>query len=102
MGCLMSIAVACADCRKRYAVGEQLAGRRVRCRNCGKVIVVHGRTEKPSDPGLSPVTVIQTGAGNGAVRAGSAETSQTQGQRVATSLQPARSPASALAPATAP
>lgn len=36
----MSIRITCPDCRTTYAIADELHGRKVRCRDCGRPIVV--------------------------------------------------------------
>jgi predicted Zn finger-like uncharacterized protein len=42
MGCKggWALTVECSGCRKRYRIGDHLAGKRVRCRNCAQTILV--------------------------------------------------------------
>src|SRR5438477_8123447 len=38
----MSIEIQCQSCQKRYKVKAELAGKRVRCANCGNAVLVPG------------------------------------------------------------
>jgi predicted Zn finger-like uncharacterized protein len=45
------LTVECSGCRKRYRIGDHLAGKRVRCRNCAQTIVVQPvRVEEQAEP----------------------------------------------------
>jgi hypothetical protein len=49
----MKISVACIQCRKQYAVSEQLVGKAVRCNSCGATFVVQAPNAFPqTDPFL--------------------------------------------------
>jgi formylglycine-generating enzyme required for sulfatase activity len=53
----MPIAFACASCRKRLSVRDELAGQRVRCPACGNVAAVPQSTPAPAGPvGPGPVS----------------------------------------------
>src|SRR2546429_2290840 len=41
-GARMSIEINCQSCQKRYRVKAELAGKRVRCANCGNAVTVPG------------------------------------------------------------
>src|SRR5687768_12994324 len=40
----MPIVAECDDCRKRYSVDDRMAGKRVKCKNCGNVFTIPGRS----------------------------------------------------------
>src|SRR5690348_8984728 len=43
----MSIRFSCAQCGKAFAVGEQFAGKRVKCNECGAALTIPAATAAP-------------------------------------------------------
>lgn len=55
----MSIAISCPSCAHAYHVNEKLAGKRVKCKGCGGVIVVPGKKGKTKRQGaLSAAALV--------------------------------------------
>src|SRR2546421_4102590 len=52
-GARMSIEINCQSCQKRYRVKAELAGKKVRCANCGNAVTVPG-TAGPNGDASSP------------------------------------------------
>jgi DNA-directed RNA polymerase subunit RPC12/RpoP len=50
----MTIAVQCGSCRKRFAVKEELAGRKFKCPQCGGVLMIPEPRPEPKTP--RPIT----------------------------------------------
>src|SRR6266568_6706678 len=48
-GARMSIEIYCQNCQKRYRVKAELAGKRVRCANCGNAVTVPGAAGQNGD-----------------------------------------------------
>src|SRR5258706_8935309 len=48
-GARMSIEISCDNCSKRYKVKAELAGKRVRCANCGSPVTVPGGQGRNGD-----------------------------------------------------
>src|SRR5438045_7438203 len=49
----MAIELQCGECGKRYRIGENLAGKKAKCKNCGNLMVVPQRaapSEAEADP----------------------------------------------------
>ncbi|HBH51288.1 MAG TPA: hypothetical protein DDY91_05290, partial [Planctomycetaceae bacterium] len=49
----MSIEVQCGSCLERYRVADTLAGRRIKCRECGDPLMVPGRQEEITADGTA-------------------------------------------------
>ncbi len=52
----MSIVFACENCGKRYEVGEELAGKRGKCKQCAHVFTVPGPAAPPPSPTVPSAT----------------------------------------------
>src|SRR5689334_16759136 len=50
----MSIRFSCAQCGKAFAVGEQFAGKRVKCNGCGVLMTVPAATAALAATGVTP------------------------------------------------
>src|SRR5437868_12724252 len=51
-----TISIECVHCHKRYNAPATMAGKKVKCKHCGKVFAIPGdSTEQSSDPNLSSV-----------------------------------------------
>src|SRR2546430_17366726 len=51
-----TISIECVHCHKRYNAPATMAGKKVKCKHCGKVFAIPGdSTEQTSDPNLSSV-----------------------------------------------
>src|SRR5579883_3384006 len=50
----MSITFQCGQCGKQYTVGDQLAGKSVKCKNCGQPIRIPGAAAKSAAPSAKP------------------------------------------------
>jgi DNA-directed RNA polymerase subunit RPC12/RpoP len=54
----MSIRVRCLGCNTEYALADQLAGKKVRCKKCGDVIAVKAVREADASLGKQPKTAM--------------------------------------------
>src|SRR5687768_12830235 len=43
----MSIAIQCEHCNKKYNAPDSMAGKRIKCRNCGKIVLIPASDDGP-------------------------------------------------------
>lgn len=62
----MAIVVACGQCSRRYNVGDHLAGKRVKCKNCGTAISVTAPADSASsdDDPFSAMASLESSSGH--------------------------------------
>ncbi len=84
----MTIAVQCGSCRKRFAAKEKLAGRKMKCPQCGGVLTIpkprpgpkaaRQATEPPGDYAVAPPPAGETGSSTAGTAGGTGRAPDTE------------------------
>jgi len=48
MGMIMALSISCASCGRKYSLADQLLGKKVKCKECGAVILVQASSPAPA------------------------------------------------------
>src|SRR5262245_40935688 len=56
----LNIDFQCDQCGKHYAAGDNLAGKKLKCKNCGKVLRIPGTPPPKAESPTAPATASST------------------------------------------